>query len=627
MENGLLPDVGSARFFTAPKVHRVMRVRLSPLRRMSTAPFAAFTPRLDLSFIRELRPDPQTEDFAPNQDPRDVRSGHYVRVAPTPLRAPYLIAVTEELAAQLGLTPQDCASEAFLRAFSGDPGAAPGLEARGWATPYALSIYGREQLPPGSGPQGLGYGDGRAISIAEVLLEAPAAAAPPPPPPPPPALAPRLELQLKGGGRTPFCRGADGAAVLRSSVREFLASEAMFHLGVPTTRALSLVASAADVVVRPWYTPGGRGGPGGGGDVMVGNRRAITTRAAASFLRVGQFELFGRRAARGEATGLAELALLARHALAREYPAHAVPSDAPPGALQAGVLGLLREASARLAALAAGWLRVGYVQSNFNSDNCLVGGVTMDYGPFGFLERYDPKWSMWIGGGEHFAFMNQPLAAEVNFAMLVRSLLPLLDPAGVEEARGVLRAHRGVSDAALASMWARKLGFPGGAAGEAAAAPLWAALERLMAAHGTDYTILFRQLCGAVAPGAAGDGGGGGGLAQLEPAFYAPLPPPLAAAWREWLASWRAALAAAGATEAGAAVAMRAANPKYVPREWLLVEAYEAAEAGDHAPLLALRRVLREPYAEQPEAEAKYYRRAPPGAEEKPGCGFMSCSS
>lgn len=219
--------------------------------------FAALAARVDLSYVRSLTEDPEAADHIPNQEPREVRSGHYVRVAPTPLRAPYLIAVSADYARVLGLDPAEAATESFLRVFSGDlAGAPPNFESRGWATPYALSIYGRPQLPPGTGPRGDGYGDGRAISIAEVVLPEHGAdgggggtgggvgGAPL-----------RAELQLKGGGRTPFCRGADGAAVLRSSVREFIASEANAAMGVPTTRALCLVASAVDTVVRPWYSP------------------------------------------------------------------------------------------------------------------------------------------------------------------------------------------------------------------------------------------------------------------------------------------------------------------------------------------------------------------------------------
>ena len=413
----------------------------------TTGSFSSFAERVDLSYVRTLTEDPDAAAFAPNRDPREVRSGHFVRVAPTPLKSPYLVAVSDDYAAVLGLDASEASTHAFIRVFSGDLSGAPrNFEPRGWATPYALSIYGRPQLPPGTGPRGDGYGDGRAISIAEVRLPVSGAAdgggggpgggeggAPA-----------RAELQLKGGGRTPFCRGADGAAVLRSSVREFLASEANAALGVPTTRALCLVASAEEEITRPWYSGSARGGEP---DVLVRNRRAITTRAARSFLRVGQFELYGRRAARGEAQGRADLEALARHALEREYPAFAPAPGAPLGP---AILGMLGAASRRFAALASEWIRVGYVQSNFNGDNCLVGGATLDYGPFGFLERYDPAWGMWVGAGAHFAFMNQPSAAAMNFAVLAQVRASWLRGKGAALSRHVPRVTRLIRPACTA---------------------------------------------------------------------------------------------------------------------------------------------------------------------------------
>ena len=490
----------------------------------AAAPAAAGTladlaARIDNSYLRQLRADPLGAENAPNTTAREVFSGHYVRVAPRALREPYLVAYSAELAGELGLAPAACEGAAFLRVFSGDLGGAPaGFEREGWATPYANSIYGDPVLnpAPGVGPSGYGYGDGRAISLCEVLL---------PGAPPGPG---RLELQLKGAGPTPFRRSGDGQAVLRSSVREFLASEAMHALGVPTTRTLCLLASAspADTTVRPWFNEAGA-------EVMVRNIRAVTTRVARSLLRVGQFELYGRRAARGEAAGLAELALLARHALAREYP-HLAPGegDASPGALQGAVLGMLREAGARLAALATHWLRVGYVQSNFNSDNCLVGGVTMDYGPFGFMERYDPRWGMWVGSGEHFAYGNQPTAAGVNFSMLAQSLLPLLDATGREQARALVEGYPALARAAVAAMWGSKLGFPQGARTPAFAA-VANALNELMASHPTDFVLCWRLLARALPEGGALGAAALDSQQQaalltrcldaLQPAFYLPL--------------------------------------------------------------------------------------------------------
>jgi len=205
--------------------------------------------RVDNSFLRELEPDLAQEEHAPNQRSREVESGHFVdRLLLQPLRSPYVVACSAEMMELLALDPAECAatftapsageappSSRFARVFSGNLSAA-GAGFHAWATPYALSIYGSETLPGGAGARGYGYGDGRAASIGEVLTEA----------------GDRWELQLKGAGTTPFSRSGDGRAVLRSSAREFLASEAMAALGVPATRALALVASRVDAVSRPW---------------------------------------------------------------------------------------------------------------------------------------------------------------------------------------------------------------------------------------------------------------------------------------------------------------------------------------------------------------------------------------
>lgn len=558
------------------------------------------------SWVAQLEPDAEQERHVPNHLAREVSSGHYVFVRPSPLPEPYLVACSPEMAALLGLDEKVCTSERFVRLFSGDTSEVPAFGSS-WATPYALSIYGQEQFPNGAGPDGNGYGDGRAISLGEVLAEDGA----------------RWELQLKGSGPTPFCRGSDGRAVLRSSVREFLASEAMHHLGVPTTRALSLVASGSEHVTRPWYSEttgeGGAGAEKHGGDVMQEERCAMTTRVAPSFLRVGHFELFGRRARKGDAVGKRQLEQLARHALFREYP-HLVDAKAT---LQSQLLAMVAEASTRFANLSAEWLRVGYTQSNFNADNCLVSGLTVDYGPFGFIERYDPEWGMWIHSGQHFSFMNQPKAAEQNFNMFARSLAPLMDKDGRVELRQILSSYGGNAQKAVDAMWARKLGLqnPG-----AKARALHERLEALMREHPTDYTILWRQLAEVLGLNAASTENGLERklLEPLELAFYEPLPSDLRAPWATWLQDWLALLALEGRASSEVASAMRRASPKFVPRESMLVDAYTAAQRGDHSVVRALMEVFRRPYDEQPFFGERYYSRQAKGADNRGGVGFMS---
>ena len=335
---------------------------------------------VDNSWVRDLTADPTSLDFKPNQRARLVKSGHFVPVRPTPIRDPVLVAASRHVASLVGLADTE-SSTRFLKAFSG--GAEPKF-GDSWATPYALSIYGQETVPGGAGADSDGYGDGRAISLAEVIAS---------------STGMRYELQLKGAGRTPFARGGDGRAVLRSSIREFIASEAMHFLRVPTTRALSLIVSGSETVQRPWYRQNVSTAPNQqhGGDHLKTEPIAVVCRVSSSFLRVGHFELFGRRARKGRRPNARhELEQLARHAIFRDYP------EAVGATLSDQILSMAGLAAQRMAAMAADWVRVGYAQSNFNSDNCLIAGVTVDFGPFGFIERFKKKWGMWVGSGDHY---------------------------------------------------------------------------------------------------------------------------------------------------------------------------------------------------------------------------------
>lgn len=394
---------------------------------------------------------------------RPVHNGHYVRVAPQPLKNPKLVLVSEDACAMLGIEPEDTVSEEFVKYFSGDVKGAlaryQDVDIETWATPYALSIMGKRYIQDKFG--GDGYGDGRAISVGEVLM--------------PyssgetavgadsaenvvetskqyyPDHACRYEIQLKGAGPTPFCRGADGRTVLRSSVREFLASEAMHHLGVSTTRALSLVASEGeskkvffglkkkkkegDLSLRPWYSDKNQAmaktistdDPRLAGysesdkreivnqyairakaepDSVIEEKCAVTTRVCRSFIRVGHFDLFARRVENiksgGENGGnvnfdvslvkksneYEELEDLMWHACYREFYTEAYAPFYENKDAMSATLKLLECSMKKIADMVAGWVRVGFVQGNFNADNCLISGNTMDYGPFGFVDVY-----------------------------------------------------------------------------------------------------------------------------------------------------------------------------------------------------------------------------------------------
>ncbi len=567
-----------------------------------TTSFAAFAQRADYSLLESLRADPQASADGQDHRPRQVYSGHYVPVTPTPLPAPEYVAHSSGLFQELGLAEELAHDAHFRRFFAGDITAAQEpMRPYGWATGYALSIYGSEYIQQCPFGTGNGYGDGRAISVFEGVFE-----------------GRRWEMQLKGGGPTPYCRGADGRAVLRSSVREFLAQELMHALGVPTSRSLTLYVSRQETVRRPWYTPGSRSFDP---DILVDNPAAITTRVAPSFLRVGQLELFARRVRRqAHPEALNELRLITEHLIARNYR-----EEIDPGLpFNEQVLALAELFRGRLTALVAHWIRVGYCQGNFNSDNCAAGGFTLDYGPFGFCELFDPRFQPWTGGGEHFSFFNQPQAAEANFHMFWSALRPLLEGDAAAQARldGIREGFAEAMEQALEAMWARKLGL---------ASPdpaLVNELLALMVESRADYTILFRRLSAIPAALAGADPTTiAAQIDALQESFYLPSSDELKAQWSRWLERWHAAIAANGDPGATAA-AMQRVNPAITWREWLVAPAYERAAQGDTGLIQELQAVFRHPYEPPaPELAPQYDRLKPREFFQAGGVSHYSCSS
>jgi uncharacterized protein YdiU (UPF0061 family) len=556
----------------------------------TTTTFADFVQRAHYSLLDSLRADPQATVDGVDHQPRQVFSGHYVPVTPTPLPEPELVAHSRTLFRELGLSEELAQDEPFRRLFSGDISAATGpMRPYGWATGYALSIYGSEYIQQCPFGTGNGYGDGRAISVFEGVFN-----------------GRRWEMQLKGGGPTPYCRGADGRAVLRSSVREFLAQEFMHALGVPTSRSLTLYVSRSESVRRPWYTPNSRSFDP---DILENNPAAITTRVAPSFLRVGQLELFARRVRRqAHPQALSELRMIVAHLIARNYR-----QEIDPGLdFSDQVVELARLFRARLTSLVANWIRVGYCQGNFNSDNCAAGGYTLDYGPFGFCELFDPRFQPWTGGGEHFSFFNQPAAAEANVQMFWSALRPLLE--GNTEALARLdHIHDGFAGAMqqeLEAMWASKLGLI------TYDAELVQELLQLMVAAKVDYTIFFRRL--STIPEQ---------LSTLKESFYLPSSDELDAQWTQWLQRWRAQTMANG--ELGeTSAAMKRVNPAITWREWLIAPAYQQAAEGDATAIQELQEVFRHPYEElSPELAATYDRLKPREFFNAGGVSHYSCSS
>jgi len=551
------------------------------------------------SLMDTLNGDPDAKANGADHAPRQVFTGHYVPVNPTLIKDPEYVAHSKIFFRELGFADSMAQSADFVRMFSGDISHVPEpMRKVGWACGYALSIFGTEYVQQCPFQTGNGYGDGRAVSVLEAVIN-----------------GSRWEMQLKGGGRTPYCRGADGRAVLRSSVREFLAQEHMHALGVPTSRSLSLYVSKTEQVKRPWYSEGSRSEDP---DMFISEAVAISTRVAPSFIRVGQLELFGRRARKQEhPKALEELEQIVLHLIEREY------GDVIDQKLTTAekVVLLAREFRSRLTSLVANWIRVGYCQGNFNSDNCAAGGFTLDYGPFGFCEVFDPHYQPWTGGGHHFSFLNQPVAAERNFHMFCSALQPLLTSHQdyLRQFDEIRNDFSRVMQAEMEKMWAAKLGLG------TFHASLFSELETLMVQTPVDYTIFFREL--STVPDDIG---------PLKKSFYKD-PEGMDKRWSEWLTKWKSLIGSASTSDANAAPPrsreelsrqMKLVNPKYSLREWFLVPAYQQASAGNYSLVRELQEVMTQPYAEQSkDVEEKYYRLKPSEFFEVGGLSYVSCSS
>jgi uncharacterized protein YdiU (UPF0061 family) len=494
---------------------------------------------------------------------RQVLGALWSPAPPTPVAAPRTLAFSRDLAVEIGLPADASGDPAFAQWFAGN-------RTRADRVPWATN-YGGHQFGHWAGQ----LGDGRAMSLGE-------------------AIGPegrRFELQLKGAGPTPYSRGADGRAVLRSSLREFLCSEAMHHLGVPTTRALCLVATGEDVVRDILYRGDPRPEPG-----------AIVCRVAPSFIRFGHFELPAARDDR------ALLERLVDFTIARDFP-HL---EGPRARIE-----WFHEVCRRTALLLAHWMRVGFVHGVMNTDNLSILGLTLDYGPYGWVEDFDPDWTpnTTDAEGRRYCFGRQPQVAHWNLSRLAMALSPLFDDA--TPLRAGLDLYADTFGVEHGRMTAGKLGF---AAWEADRdLPLAQELFRLLHLAQVDHTLFFRALAQVDADQP--------NLAPLEPAFYdADLRARHGPAFEAWLRDWAARVRADAGDPAARRAAMDATNPCYVARNWLAQEAIDAATAGDLAPLDRLVEVLRRPYAEQAGRE-HYAQRRPDWALDRPGCSMLSCSS
>jgi len=470
----------------------------------------------------------------------------WARHTPAKVAGPRVVKVNRALAELLGLDPDWLASPDGAQVLAGNTMPEN-------AEPIALAYAGHQF--GGFSPQ---LGDGRAVLLGEIVGKD----------------GKRRDVQLKGSGRTAFSRRGDGRAALGPVLREYVVSEAMFALGIPTTRALAAVTTG-ERIARDEMLPG-----------------AVLTRIAASHIRVGTFEFFGAR------DDKEALAALASHALARHYPeATGTGNDA---------LALLERVIDAQANLVARWLGVGFVHGVMNTDNTSISGETIDYGPCAFLDEYDPrKRFSSIDTGGRYAFMNQPRIAQWNLVKLAESLLPLLatdEEEAVRLATERLDRFPAIFEAAHLKVLRAKLGLVREEEDDLALA---ADLLQRLAANSVDYTIFFRRLCDVAA--APEDSKPSAAAAAL---FGEP------GAFHDWAESWRRRLAKEeDVTPETRARAMRLANPAFIPRNHRIEEMIQAAvRRGDFEPFETLVRVLANPYEEQP---AFAHLNEPPRIEER----------
>ncbi len=479
------------------------------------------------------------------------------------------------MAAQLGLPTQPTLADRdeLARVLGGNRLAAGSV-------PYAAR-YGGHQFGNWAGQ----LGDGRAIALGEVTdID-----------------GVHQTLQLKGAGPTPYSRRADGRAVLRSSVREFLCSEAMHHLGVPTTRALSLVTTGDDVVRDMFYD--GNPGPEPG---------AVVCRVAPSFTRFGTFEL---PAAMGEQD---LLRALVDFALEHDFPHLGAPtSDQQRRDL---LLQLFAEVTERTAELMLEWMRVGFVHGVMNTDNLSILGLTIDYGPYGWLEDYDPDWTpnTTDRGTRRYRYGQQPMVAQWNLARLAGAFLPIVGDTTMLEA--TLGEYAGRIESGWWSMWLTKLGLaPEETPGDEDRQLIDDLLDVLTTTE-TDMSIFFRSLPDAAA---TADTSNRSLVEPLFDAYYRPdeLQGDVLAGIAGWLRRWRERVGADDVRPA-----MDAVNPRFVLRNYLAQLAIDDATAGDFGLVDELLDTLRNPYTDQPGRE-RFAQKRPEWARSRAGCSMLSCSS
>ena len=509
-------------------------------------------------FTKDLPADPIEGNYT-----REVLKSCFSFVKTKEPVKPELIHVSKNFLEELGLSVEN--EVGFIEAMSGKS-TFNGFKA------YAM-CYGGHQFGNWAGQ----LGDGRAINIAEIQLD-----------------KQHLTLQLKGAGSTPYSRRADGLAVLRSSIREYLCSEAMHHLGVPTTRALSLVKSG-DMVPRDMLYNGN----------VIDEQGAIVCRVAPSFIRFGNFEIFASR------NEIDELKQLVDFTIKHNFPDVKELN-------KESYLEFFKEVVNRTRDMIVDWQRVGFVHGVMNTDNLSILGLTIDYGPYGWLEDYDPDWTPNTTDAQHrrYRFGNQPDVGLWNLAQLARALYPLIEE--TEPLQAILEDYKRTMASEYHQMMCRKLGLN---MYEDIPENFVSRLTELMKTSQLDMTIFFRELSNH-------EGNNFEGFKQmlLTSTYLEVSNNTDWSVWMEWYFQYSEYVGQDGQELTLRLSNMKAVNPKYVLRNYMAQLAIDDAENGDYKLLNELYELLSNPYKDQPKYQ-KWYSKRPDWAKEKVGCSMLSCSS
>jgi len=520
--------------------------------------------------INELRADPESDNYC-----RRVENAAYSFVSATKTAAPKLLAVTQDLATQLGFSKKALDSAEFTQVMTGNH-LLPGMQS------YAL-CYGGHQFGQWAGQ----LGDGRAINLGELVTP-----------------LGNQTLQLKGAGKTPYSRNADGLAVLRSSIREFLCSEAMFHLGIPTTRALSLCLTGEKVLRDKMYDGHPAFEPG-----------AIICRVSSSFLRFGSFQL---PASRGDETLLTQLV---QHSIKTDF-SHLLKTENC--FTSATYLAWFNEICDRSCAMVVHWMRVGFVHGVMNTDNMSIIGETIDYGPYGWIDDFDLNWTPNTTDvhEKRYRFGNQSHITQWNLFQLANAIFPLIGDA--EPLQAILSDYAVNYQRSWCAMMAKKLGFRS-FQGQSDLA-IFHSLEKLLAMVETDMTIFYRLL--ASLPNELDLQSQQQWLTLFTPCYYElqQLDSQYLQAFSLWLTRYLQRINIDALTQCERAQKMNRVNPHYVLRNYLAQQAIELAEKGDFSEILKLQMIFKNPYQAQPEYQ-NYAKKRPDWARNKMGCAILSCSS